>query len=78
MAAAQSDNEKAFGPLPPSLAGRGFALRPKTDEDIPSLHRHYTSTRAAEQLRASKWCAIPVPAHAAIVSNLLHKQRLLA
>ena len=44
MTAAQADNEEAFGSLPPSLAARGFALRPETDADIPFLRRLYAST----------------------------------
>jgi GNAT superfamily N-acetyltransferase len=48
MTAAQADNEDALKSLPPSLAARGFALRPESDEDIPFLRGLYASTRAAE------------------------------
>lgn len=40
--------------MPPSLAARGFTLRPETDADIPFLRRLYTSTRAAE-LALTTW-----------------------
>jgi ribosomal protein S18 acetylase RimI-like enzyme len=54
MTAAQADNGDAFVSLPPSLAARGFALRPESDEDIPFLRRLYASTRAAE-LELTNW-----------------------
>jgi hypothetical protein len=46
MTAAQADHEEALKSL--SLAARGFALRPESDEDIPFLRRLHASTRAAE------------------------------
>ena len=54
MTAAQADNDDALGSLPPSLAARGFALRPETDADIAFLRRLYASTRAAE-LELTNW-----------------------
>ena len=54
MTAAQADNEEVSKSLPSSLAVRGFALRPETDEDIPFLRRLYASTRAAE-LELTDW-----------------------
>jgi ribosomal protein S18 acetylase RimI-like enzyme len=40
--------------LPADLAGRGFSLRPESDDDLPFLTALYASTREAE-LSASPW-----------------------
>jgi ribosomal protein S18 acetylase RimI-like enzyme len=40
--------------LPADLAGRGFSLRPESDDDLPFLSALYASTREAE-LSATPW-----------------------
>lgn len=40
--------------MPPALRGRGFALRPETEADIPFLLRLYISTRW-EELSITDW-----------------------
>jgi ribosomal protein S18 acetylase RimI-like enzyme len=54
MTPAQADTEEALKSLPPSLAARGFALRPESDADIAFLRLLYASTRAAE-LELTNW-----------------------
>jgi GNAT superfamily N-acetyltransferase len=41
--------------LPAALAGRGFALRPETEADVPFLRRLYVSTRWEEVAPIIDW-----------------------
>jgi ribosomal protein S18 acetylase RimI-like enzyme len=41
--------------IPPVLAGRGFALRPETEADVPFLRQLYISTRWDELAQVADW-----------------------
>jgi ribosomal protein S18 acetylase RimI-like enzyme len=41
--------------LPPVLGGKGFALRPETEADVPFLRRLYISTRWEELAQLADW-----------------------
>jgi ribosomal protein S18 acetylase RimI-like enzyme len=41
--------------IPPGLSGKGFALRPETEADVPFLRRLYISTRWEELASVVDW-----------------------